>query len=185
MSEQPPRGHLPRLAPEFYRGFAVVHWVMTVDRRAASWLDDLRHAQIREALLHTMVRYDLICPVYCLMPDHGHLVWMGTDSRSDQRLAATFFRRTTNRVLAPEKWQREPFDTVLREEQRKRGAFQAACLYIRENPVRAEIVASVNDYPYSGAIIPGFPDLVPRREDFWEIFWRVYNERVERGRTAS
>lgn len=98
----PHRGHLPRLAPEFYRGFAVVHWVMTVDRRATGWLDALRHAQFREALLHTMVRYDMLCPTYCLMPDHAHFVWMGIAPLADQRSAATFCRRATNRLLAPE-----------------------------------------------------------------------------------
>lgn len=87
----PQPGHLPRLAPEFYRGFAVVHWVMTVDRRATGWLDALRHAQFREALLDTTVRYEMLCPTYCLMPDHAHFVWMGIAPTTDQRLAATFF----------------------------------------------------------------------------------------------
>ena len=69
----------------------MVHWVMTVDRRATGWLDALRHAQFREALLHTMVRYDLLCPTYCLMPDHAHFIWMGIAPKTDQRGAATFF----------------------------------------------------------------------------------------------
>ena len=153
---------------------------MTVDRRATGWLDALRHAQFREALLHTMVRYELLCPTYCLMPDHAHFVWMGLAPPADQRGAATFCRRATNRLLAPEKWQREPYDSVLREEQRKRGAFQSACHYVRDNPVRAGLAATANDYAFSGAIVPGFPDMDPRREDFSGVFWSVYNAKVER-----
>jgi len=177
-------GHLPRLAPEFYRGFAVVHWVMTVDGRASGWLDALRHAQFREALLHTAIRYELLCPIYCLMPDHAHFVWMGVATATDQRGAAAFFRRATNCVLAPKKWQREAYDSVLREEQRKRGAFQAACQYVRENPVRAGLVVARQEYAFSGAVVPGFPDLDPQRADYWEVFWRVYNAKVERATVA-
>ena len=161
----------------------MVHWVMTIDRRATGWLDELRHARFREALLHTMVRYDLLCPVYCLMPDHVHLVWVGVDQRTDQKQAAAFFRRITNRVLAPEKWQQEPYDNVLREEQRKRGAFQTVCHYVWENPVRAKLSGRAGDHPWSGAVVPGFPDLEPRRDDFWDVFWRIYHERVD-GRSA-
>ena len=190
MAEHPPRplspqhAHLPRLAPEFYRGFAVVHWVMTIDRRATGWLDALRHAQFREALIHTMVRDEMFCPAYCLMPDHGHFVWMGIAPTTDQRRAAAFFRRATNGLLAPQRWQQEPYDGVLREEQRKRGVFQSVCEYGRENPVRAGMAATANDYAYSSAIVPGFPDLEPYREDFWSVFWSVYNAKVERGRFA-
>jgi putative transposase len=186
MAEQAPRPHrhLPRLAPDFYRGFAVVPWVMTIDRREAGWLDPLCHARFREALLHTTVRYELLCPAYCVMPDHAHFVWMGVAPTTDQRRAAAFFRRNVNHLLAPRKWQREAYDSVLREEQRKRGAFQAVCHYVLENPVRAGLAATANDYAFSGAILAGFPDLESRREDFWDVFWQVYNAKVERHRTA-
>ena len=69
--------HLPRLAPEFYRGFAVVHWTITLERRATGWLDDLFHLHFRELLLHAAARQGLLCPAYVLMPDHIHLLWMG------------------------------------------------------------------------------------------------------------
>jgi hypothetical protein len=43
LTEQPEMHHLPRLAPEFYRGFVVVQWTLTLERRATGWLDDLFH----------------------------------------------------------------------------------------------------------------------------------------------
>jgi putative transposase len=179
MSKPPARGHLPRLAPEHYRGFAFVHWVLTVDERATGWLTDGFHAAWREAMLHALVRYDLLCPAYCLMPDHAHVIWMGCSPTADQKLSATFFRRITNPLLAPHCWQLQSFDHVLREDERKRGAFQSVCQYVRQNPVRKQLAEHADDFAFSGAMIPGYPDLVPKRQDFWETFWRVYNRRVE------
>lgn len=181
MSQPPapgPHGHLPRLIPEFYRGQACVHWVMTVQERASGWLHEQFHAPWRETMLHSLARHDLVCPVYCLMPDHAHFIWLGTSDRSDQRKAVAFFRRTTNPLLAPHRWQREAYDHVLRENERKRGAFSAACQYVLENPVRKNLVTERADYPFSGALVPGYPDLDPRRGDFWEVFWKVYQRMI-------
>ena len=184
MSEPEYRGHLPRLAPEYYCGLAMFHWVMAVDRRMTGWLNLLFHARWREALLHTMVRFDLLCPVYCLMPDHAHMIWVGCRRRADQRRAVAFFRRETNAWLAPNKWQREPYDHVLRENERAQGAFQAACTYVLENPVRKNLSGRWDEYEFAGAMVPGMPDLEPRREDFWEVFWKIYNQGVTEGEAA-
>lgn len=178
MNQPPSRGHLPRLAPEFYRRFACVHWVMTVEDRATGWLDALFHARWREAMLHALVRYHLLCPVYCLMPDHVHFIWIGCSQESDQRAAALVFRRLTNGALIPQRWQLQAFDHVLRDEERKRGAFRAVCHYVMENPVRMNLVTKWAAYPYSGAIVPGLADLDPRREDFWEVLWKEHTRKV-------
>ena len=176
---RPQHTHLPRLAPEAYRGFVGVHWIMTVEARATGWLNVLFHARWREAMLQALVHHELLCPVYCLMPDHAHFVWLGGSPGSDQRHAVTEFRRITNRLLAPRRWQREAYDHVLREAERKRDAFGAACWYVLENPVRKDLIADWRDYSYSGALVPGYPDVDPRREDFWEVFWKIYNRQVE------
>lgn len=178
------RGHLPRLAPEYYRGRAVVHWTMTMRERRIGWLTPLFHAQSREVLLHTMVRYDLVSPAYCLMPDHAHFVWMGVGADSNLARAAEFFRRETNSLLDPVGWQKEAFDHVLREDERKRGAFAAVCLYVLENPVRKGLVERWTDYPNLGATIPGYADVDPRRQDFWAVFWKIYNSKVNADSSA-
>jgi REP element-mobilizing transposase RayT len=151
---------------------------MTVEARATGWLNDLLHARWREAMLQALVQHALLCPIYCLMPDHAHFVWLGGSPGSDQRRAVTEFRRTTNRLLAPLSWQREAYDHVLRETERKRDAFATACWYILENPVRKNLVQDWKRYSYSGALVPGYPNLDPRRADFWEVFWKAYNRRV-------
>ena len=166
--------HLPRLEPGFYTGLAMVHWTLAVENRATGWLNQGFHASWREVLLHTMARYGLACPVYCLMPDHVHLLWIGLSSPADQRSAMKFFRTHTTQLLNPHAWQRQAFDHVLREDERQRGAFTSVSQYVLENPVRQSLAADWHDWPFSGSIMAGFPSLDPRRPDFWEVFWGEY-----------
>ena len=172
-------GRLPRLAPESYRGYAFVHWTMTIDHRARGWLDPLHHARLRELLCHALSHHELVCAVYCLMPDHGHFLLCGTSPASDQRLAVRAFRQSWNRLLAPDRQlQTQAYDHVLREAERAHGAFQAIAQYILENPVRATLAANWWSWPHSGAMVPGYPELDPIMEGYWEHFWRVWNHLV-------
>jgi REP element-mobilizing transposase RayT len=171
--------HLPRLDENAYRGLAFVHWVMTIAGRGTGWLSPAFHASFREILLHATIRYHLDCPAYCLMPDHVHLVLLGTSDDADQRRAIAFLRRYSTPLLRPAAWQREPFDHVLREEEREKGALMALCHYVRENPVRKGLVARAEEYAYAGAISPGYPELNPRLEAFWERFWQAHNAHVQ------
>jgi REP element-mobilizing transposase RayT len=174
------KGHLPRLAPEWYRGRAFVHWTLTTENRATGWLTPAFHQHWQFILLHTCHRYSLACAAYILMPDHTHTLWLGLDdSGSDQRVAIEFFRKQVRPALSPADWQRQPHDHVLDEAERKHGSFQTVAHYILENPVRAGLVVRWRDYPYVGCCVPGYPDLDVRREDYWELFWRIYNRLVE------
>ncbi|MGA2180242.1 MAG: hypothetical protein ABSH15_11760 [Verrucomicrobiota bacterium] len=114
--------HLPRRAPEFYRGFAVVQWTVTLERRVRGWLDENFHLHFRELLLHAAAREGLFCPVYVLMLDHLHFVWMGLRADSDQRNAMKFLRRHLALELARRstnggafELQKQSHDSVLRE----------------------------------------------------------------------
>jgi hypothetical protein len=174
----PMHRHLPRLARGRYTGFSFVHWTLAVDGRATGWLDDAFHARWREIMLHTMARYGLVCPAYTLMPDHAHVVWLGIGESSSQRDAMKFFRGMTSTVLSPHAWQRQAYDHVLTELERGRGAFAMACAYVFDNPRRGGLANDWREYPFVGAMVPGFPTLDPRRAGFWELFWKVYNECV-------
>ena len=106
------------------------------DRRTG-WLDDRLHAAFRELLLHASARQGLGCPIYVLMPDHLHLIWIGITGMSDQRKAMIFLRRHLSPRLAPACLQHQPHDHVLRPEERQRGAFTSTVHYLCEHPVRA------------------------------------------------
>jgi putative transposase len=181
----PHRDFLPRLAPEWYGGTAVVFWTHTVENRETGWLQPAFHAAFREVMLHAAAREQLLCPVYTLMPDHVHVIWMGVSEESDQRNASTFLRHQLEARLTGFRWQRQPHDHVLRDDERKRGAFAATCHYIAENPVRAGIVTAADEWAFTGCVVPGYPDLHPLTADFWTKFWRFYTAAVQRGRIGK
>jgi putative transposase len=197
---------LPRLERSRYQAFAAVHWTMKVEPPAPGWLTDHFHQDFRTVLLHVCAREQLYCPAYCLMPDHLHLMWLGLSMKSDQLNGMKFLRTYLNWLLAgrrienrnsdveksavdsrpqpqqPQvKWELQPqaYDHVLREEERKQNAFAGVCFYILANPVRAELAMSEQDWTFSGAVVPGYPDLYPFQEDYWELFWKIYYKHRE------
>ncbi len=191
LTPQPEWHHLPRLAPEFYRGFAAVFWTLTLEHRAVGWLDDPFHQHFRELLLHAAARESLVCPTYVLMPDHLHLVWLGLRVSTDQLRAMRFLRRYVQREFthrSPQgvefELQKQAHDAVLKEEDRTQGALAKACFYVLDNPRRKGLVEHPRDWPHLGAVVPGFPFLHPLAEDFWPMFWKLYQEHREPTPTA-
>jgi hypothetical protein len=177
--------YLRRLPLESYRGQAYVHWSMTMDDRKTGWLVPIFYYKFREILTHTMFRYGLCCPIYCCMPDHLHLLWVGIFDSSDQRNAVKFFRSQLNPILAKlrARLQQQPYDRVLREEERERSAFEDVVEYIARNPERAQLVLPdrYREYKYTGCLAPGYPDLSPWQDGYWDLFWKIYAGLRERG----
>lgn len=177
--ERVAKSHLPKLAPESYRGLVAVHWTLTLENRATGWLTPAFHARFCEILLHTCARYGLACPVYVLMPDHIHLLWLGLKPESDQRVAIEFVRKHLRSALDPIKWQHQTHDRVLRDSESLPEAFQIVVNYILENPVRAGLATRWRDHPFTGACMAGYPDLDIRRTDYWELFWRIHHRLIQ------
>jgi REP element-mobilizing transposase RayT len=171
--------YLKRLPAEYYQGHAYVHWSMTIEGRKQGWLVPIFYYKFREILTHTLFRYGLRCPIYCCMPDHLHLLWIGILDGSDQRNAAKYFRKQLNPILEKlgVRFQIQPYDHVLREEERERAAFETVVEYIARNPERAGLVKAdgYRGYPYSGCPVPGYPELALWQDDYWVRFWRVYS----------
>jgi putative transposase len=164
---------LPRLAAVFYQGDAVVHWSLNIEDRKTGWLTESFHQAFRELMIHTAAREHMLCPTYCLMPDHMHIVWMGLDTGSDQRRGMAFLRTFLSKALSPWKLQHQAYDHVLGDEERRRNAFAKVCAYILNNPVRAELVSDASAWKFTGAVVPGYPELHPAREEFWGTFWQL------------
>lgn len=178
----PSRNYLRRLDPEMYRGQAFAHWTMTVSGRRVGWLDATFHAEWREILLHTCARYELVCPTYVLMPDHWHMLWIGLGEKSDQRSAAKFFREHAGQLLRDRGFdlQKQAYDHVLRENNRTQSAFVKVACYILCNPERAKLTPEWQAYAFSGALLTGYPSLDPRRSDYWEKFWSIFEKLTSR-----
>jgi len=175
---------LRRLPDGFYRGFSSVHWQMTIENRATGWLKPGFHARFREALLHTMARFDLICPIYCLMPDHMHLLWTGISEAAEQKKATKFFREHVNplldRSLKGTRFQKQSYDHVLRQHEKGADAVREMAWYIQQNPVRAGLVREAAEWPYLGCMVAGYPTLHPVQEKYWERFWKVRSTMIQR-----
>jgi putative transposase len=173
------KGTLPRLASEYYRGLAYVHWTLTIEQRATGWLTPQFHHHWERTMLHACARYDLICPIYVLMPDHIHFLWLGVNERgSDQRVAVEFVRHHLRSQLAPCTWQHRSHDNVLRAADRDHAALAATVTYILNNPVRAGLQSQWQNYPYIGNVVPGYPSVPISEERYWDVFWRIYARRV-------
>jgi len=167
--------YLPRLRREFYQGDAVVFWTMPTMYRQQGWLCEAFHAVFREMMLHTASRERLLCPAYCLMPDHIHLVWMGLHHESDQRNGMKFFRGQLGRFLKPIRLQHQAHDRVLTMKERQRHAFSLACAdYVLLNPLKSNLVKNPAEWPYLGAIVPGYPQAAPFDPAYWPWFWNRY-----------
>ena len=170
-----PKTHLPRLDPVRYRGCAYIFWTHATKNRTTGWLTPMFHRDFREVLLHTCARYGLSCPIYCLMPNHWHLVFIGQSEESDQLKATAFLHKQVAIRCSDLPLQDRAHDHILREEERKRDAFSDTCHYIRMNPVRAGIVGDWKEYPYLGAMISGYPGLRWGGDDLWDTFWKIHN----------
>lgn len=162
---------------------------MTIDERKTGWLTPTLHHKFREILTHTAFRYGLCCPIYCCMPDHVHLLWIGILDECDQRHAARFFRTQLNLPLEELGFQlqKQPYDHVLRDEERQEAAFAAVAEYIARNPERAQLVPHNGfcQYQYTGCLVPGYPDLSPWQADYWGRFWKLYSRLCEHGLSVS
>ena len=148
---------------------------MPIAHRSQGWLSQSFHAAFREMMLHAAHREGLLCPVYCLMPDHLHLVWMGLRKDTDQRNGIKFLRAQLGPFLRPAKFQHQPHDHVLKPEERRRQAFTLACAeYVVLNPLKAGLVKTPVEWTYLGAVVPGYPRLNPLEAPYWTWFWKHY-----------
>ena len=158
---------------------------MSIEDRKTGWRMPIFNYKFREILTHTMFRYQLCCPIYCCMPDHIHLLWIGIGNGADQRKAAKYLRKQLGPILKKlgAQFQKQPYDHVLSKQDRDRHAFENVADYIARNPERGGLV-KVNcgrEYGYSGCLLPGYPELTFWQTDFWPPFWRIYHYLTEHG----
>jgi putative transposase len=104
-------------------------------------------------------RYGWTIGRFVVMPDHLHFFFCVSnetpDASSFSRFMAGFKQWTAKGILratgaAPPFWQKEFFDHILRSDE----SYESKWLYVRENPVRAGLVSSADDWPYAGEIAP-------------------------------
>jgi REP element-mobilizing transposase RayT len=94
------------------------------------------------------------------MPDHLHLLVRGECESSEGRnfisLAKQYSGYYYKKQFKEPLWQRYGYERTLRNDE---GTLMVA-RYILENPVRAKLVANVEDYPFVGSLAYDFKDLL-------------------------
>ncbi|TMG09985.1 MAG: transposase [Chloroflexi bacterium] len=151
------KGRLPtrkpiRLVRQVYEGNQAYSVTVGTARRAASFGDEDVVTIGRNALSEAAGRHGVDVLAYCFMPDHFHLLVEGRDGSNlidfmklFKQLAGYRYKTMFGRSL----WQKGYHDHVLRREE----DIGAVARYIFANPVRAELVEAMEDYPYSGGIL--------------------------------
>jgi putative transposase len=97
---------------------------------------------------------------YCFMPDHLHLLIEGLAEPSDCRRfigrAKQFSGFHYAKAFGHRLWQRYGFERVLRDDE----AALVVARYILENPVRAGLVSSVEDYSFAGSRVYSLAEIL-------------------------
>ena len=85
---------------------------------------------------------------YVLMPDHLHVFVAPGRLEFSLENWITYWKRqfTKQRGVTGQHWQPNHWDTRLRSGE----SYDEKWSYVRENPVRAGLVATANDWPYQG-----------------------------------
>jgi putative transposase len=181
--------YLKRLPRENYLGEAYVHWSMTIEDRREGWLRPVFYYKFRELLTHAAFRYAVYCPIFCCMPDHIHMLWVGLRDDSDQIKAMRFFRKRLNDSLGKIGYQLQlqGYDRVLRDDERQPAAFEALVEYIARNPERKGLVPidQFRKYSYTDCLLPGYPELSFKQSDFWPRLWRIVSHLKNDGLIGS
>lgn len=97
--------------------------------------------------------YDFTVWAYCFMPDHIHLLVEGNKDNSDLQKYIKIFKQKSGYIFKKEYgkrlWHTSYYDHILRRE----GDAPRITEYIINNPVRAGLVGSPDQYPFSGLFI--------------------------------
>jgi REP element-mobilizing transposase RayT len=97
---------------------------------------------------------------YCFMPDHVHFLAQGDSASSDGRRLITLGKQYAgyaySKKYGQKLWQPWGFERVLRNDE----ASAIVARYIVENPVRAGLVKSVEEYPFVGSQVCELKDLI-------------------------
>jgi putative transposase len=125
------------------------------------WFQDASIVErVRAPLLELAREEQFAIPAYCFMPDHTHLLVEGTSLTSDLRRLMNRWKQTTghtHRRSASERlWQGGYYDHILREDEDRAEVLR----YLLQNPIRAGLVSSVEDYPFWGSSIWSRNDLL-------------------------
>ena len=126
-------------------------------RRRSYLANDRAHTALIEFGQTAEKKFAIAIGRYILMPDHLHLFVRGSDDFVLSKWIGTLKRVLAKQLDASSHdpfWQRGFFDHLLRSSE----SYSEKWNYVRENPVRAGLVKSADEWPYAGEIVPIYFD---------------------------
>ena len=143
-----------RLPLEDYRGARAYSLTLTCAERRPVFLNGRWVERGLRVLRSTSAANGFAVLAYCFMPNHVHVLVEGSEA-SDLPLFVKDFKQRTGfeyrQARGQSLWQKSYYDHVLRREE----AVWDVVRYIVGNPVRAGLVTTAGDHPYSGSFVWG------------------------------
>ncbi|MBZ5558229.1 MAG: transposase [Acidobacteriia bacterium] len=141
----------PRIKGISYVGASAYFLTICAVNRSRPFVEPGCASAVCEQFLRTASAYRFAVDAYCLMPDHFHALVEGLADNSDfRRFVAMFKQRTSfehRRATGLILWQEGYFERVLRTEEPR----LAVAAYIVNNPIRAGLCKSIEQYPFTGS----------------------------------
>ena len=158
------RAHPHRLPDAAYHGRKCVAFTACEASRRPLLADDAVFAMVREALTEAAERFGCSVPVFCVMPDHLHVLILGLSDASRPRLAMNRFKQKSGEWFGAHRpdlaWQKDFYDRIVRAKE----GYEIQARYVALNPVRAGLAADVYAWPYTGSIGYALREII---EDAW------------------
>jgi len=150
----------PRLHERCYIGLQRYFLTICTRHRQALFMEATDVDAVVARLQSTADRRRFAVVVYCVMPDHLHMLLEALSDDADLREFVRIFKQCTSfdwkRRVGDALWQRSYFDRVLRADE----DILSVARYILANPVRAGLVREPMDYPYLGSGMMKVRDLL-------------------------
>ena len=151
----PEHGHLKRLNRVWIPNTVYFITVCTKDRKPILAVPEIADV-LRQEWQAASERHGWLVGRYVIMPDHVHF-FCAERSAGSKRSLAGFMNKwkewTSKNICAacgavPPIWQTEFFDHALRNDE----SYAEKWFYVRENPVRAGLAATWEEWPYIGFV---------------------------------
>jgi putative transposase len=143
-------GHLKTFE---YLGLHQYFLTFCTHERRRLFLESNAVMAVRTQIQRAASDYRFAVIAYCYMPDHVHLLVEGQADDSDCRQFISRAKQYSGfhykAAFGQRLWQRYGYERTLRSTE----SSSSVARYILENPVRARLVAQIDEYPFSGSSV--------------------------------
>jgi putative transposase len=125
------------------------HVTQRGNRREPIFFEDGDQAIYLDLLREQTAKHEVQVLAYCLMPNHVHLILVPANAESLGLAVGETHRRYTNFINARGRWTGHLFQSRFSSVVLDNDHFVSAVRYVSLNPVRARLVGSAEQWPWS------------------------------------